>query len=128
VSLVALDLFAVAAAASVNDELAKRAARAAAGQPSQAQAITAVQSVRDQFPVAGMIQSIDELTIAQYNPSHGGGVRIHSRLTLVLPVPVPLVSGLSTLSIQAEDEEPIVAIEAQADPAIQAAAVPAPGS
>ena len=99
------DIFAIAAGASVNDELVKRAARAAAGQPSLAAATTAVNTIQSQFPVAGIVSHIDPVTIANFDPSHGGGVRVRSRLTVTLPIPVPFNSDLSVISLQAEDQE-----------------------
>lgn len=126
-SLVTIDLLTVAAGASVNDELAKRAARSAAGQPNLDRANIAVATVRSNFPTAGVVQAIDELTVAEFNPGHGGEVRVHSRLSLNLPVPVPFYPQFSTLSIQTEAHEPIVSLEAQADPLLQTAAS-VPGS
>jgi len=113
-ALAMLDLAAIVLANQANDEIAKRAARAAASQSTRSSASTAVSQLKDSIKPTGMIKSVDELAVVDFATSGTQEVRVRSKISLALPVPIPFVHNSANLKFAAEAVEPIVGIEAEA--------------
>jgi len=114
IGLAMLDLAAIVLANQANDEIAKRAARAAASQSTLSSASTTVRQLKDSMKAAGMIKTLDELSVVEFATGGDQGVRVRSRITLALPVPIPFIPNSGNLKFVAEAVEPIVGIEAEA--------------
>jgi hypothetical protein len=114
VALFLIDLFALAVGASFNDELAKRAARAAASKASGNEATVVVDQVRRSCPTNGIVEKVNTLRVSKFDARPGGGVRVRSVVSIRLPIPVPFCRSLGDVSFRAEAEEPIVGLEARA--------------
>lgn len=113
VGLVLLDLAALVVANSVNDELAKRAARAAANMGSQSDAQRAVDAVKDDFDKSkhGFVRSVNGLNVIAFDEKGNSGVRVRSDITVVVPAPIPFTPLGQDFNFRAEAQEPIVGIE-----------------
>jgi len=102
-----LDVGAVVLANSINDDLAKRSARAAGGQSTAQQALDAASSV------VSRTRSNPVITRVQLDPAGfsfdtaSGRVSVRTRVDVKLPVPVP---GFENLNFRAQAVEPIVAL------------------
>ncbi len=112
--LAMLDLAAIVLANQANDEIAKRAARAAASQSTLSSARTVVKQLKDGIKAAGMIRTVDVLSVVEFATTGDQGVRVRSTITVCLPVPIPFVANSGSLKFTAEALEPIVGIEAEA--------------
>lgn len=113
VGLVLLDLAALIVANSVNDELVKRAARAAANLGTRDDAQQAVDSIKEDFTKTnqGFVKSVDALQIVNFDEKGTKGVTVHSDITVAVPVPVPFTPLGRDFKFQAEATEPIVGID-----------------
>ncbi len=109
-ALFLLDIAAVIIANQVNDQLAKRACRAAANQVTLAQAQKAVEQIALQFKPGGIFNKLESLDVIQFDSNGSDGVRVRSILKISLPVPVPLTTQGTSVSFRAEAHEPIVAL------------------
>lgn len=101
-----IDVFSAVAMSSINDTLAKSAARAAANQQTQHLANVAAQHAINRFPVQpnGLVRSV-ELIGVDYHANNKVAVRV--ALQTALPAPLPFLN--STPRFLAQAVEPIVA-------------------
>lgn len=114
--LAILDISVLIMAGTISDNLAKQAARAAANTTDSASANKAVQDAQKQFPASGTYKSAT-LTLVGFNPqkpttnyNYMGSVTVQAKVTVQLPVPIPLLNVGPTIDISANQTEPIVAV------------------
>jgi Flp pilus assembly protein TadG len=103
VCLVGLDFVALVLANSMNDSLAKSAARAAANQQTKPAAQAAALQVVSAFPISTMINDIKLTSPIDYNGKDK--VAVNTTMTVRLPAPFP---GFNQFDFRAQAVEPIV--------------------
>ncbi len=112
-ALFLLDISALVLGCIANQELAQRAARAAANRPTPAAAEAALRQIRETFTGGRIIRRIESLRIIEFDIQGNQGIRVRSELTIALPVPVPLIpNNGQELRFVAEASQPIVALAA----------------
>lgn len=106
ITMFLIDVFSAVAMSSINDTLAKTAARAAANQQTQFLASGAAQHALNRFPVQehGLIREV-QLVSVDYQANNKVTVRV--AIQTALPAPLPFLNGTPRFVAQAV--EPIVA-------------------
>jgi Flp pilus assembly protein TadG len=105
VGLTLVDLTVLVLASSLNDSVAKNAARAAAGQQTQSGATGAAQRAVDAAGKSPIVASL-ELKSLDYDVGGDGLVKAQVRMGVRLPVPFP---GWEVITFDAQAVEPLVA-------------------
>lgn len=109
IGLAILDLGTFVLGGDVCSNLAKQAARAAGNAASAAEAQQAVQNVHEQFKASNVFRDLS-LTMTNFDNTTTGLTTVAGRLTIVLPVAVPLLQIGPAYTIQTQATEPIVGI------------------
>lgn len=120
VMLFLFDIMVLVLANQANDDVAKRACRAAANQASMADAETAAQQIVDeintQYEKGGYIKKIILQSYGsnklKWDADQDGHVELRTQIQVQLPVPVPFI-GNDSVQLVAQAGETIVAIRAR---------------
>lgn len=103
IALFFIDVFAVVASNSINDNYVKNAARAAASQPNAQEAKAAAMEAIAKFKGSGVISI--SLVDCDYRPARDNGgiakVTVRTSLRLQLPAPLPAVNNRPQFVAQA---------------------------
>lgn len=110
-SMFMLDVFSLILCNSINDGLAKSAARAAAQQPDSRAASRAALEVINRFRPSSIVTSVQLDNPLAYRTATGAGqtncVVVNTNMSCRLPVPIP---GMPRLQFRARAVEPITAL------------------
>jgi Flp pilus assembly protein TadG len=108
--LAILDLVVLVLGQEANNDLAKRAARAASHYATDGQARTAADQVINSFQSSKILTNPTKAGF-QYNVN--GNVVVETSLQVNLPVPVPFTKNLNNQVMRARATEPIVSLPAE---------------
>lgn len=105
VALMFMDGLALVAAQSVNVSLTKAAARAAANAKDRSEADSACSKVSNKFHTSSMITAFEPKVVSfrQNSQDNRYFVRVESKMTVNLPVPIPGVAREIYVNAQAEE-------------------------
>lgn len=105
--LAILDLVVIVLGQEANNDLAKRAARAASHHETSAKAQAAVDDVISKFGASGLLSNPTKVDF-QYNAN--GNVVVETSVQINLPVPVPFADSYNHQVMHAKATEPIVGL------------------